>query len=452
MPYLFISFSDNLERDSRNEKDFYNLSLEKQYQLIQKRIPTIKKIDSFKEFIEKCFPSGMEKKYYLSCPNFLRKKRENDNGTSYLNNLVIRPEKTLSMKAILPENQNIILIGDIYEGGKLKMFAVKGIQLIDDSMSSPYDIVISNSPACNSFSRNTWSVNRVDYNDTYFTPNNILEIIEHCYTVENPSEVIKTYGEWQTYFKFRDYYLKEQTKRNFKLDSCKYLEAYAVNRKEYRMDSMIYDECILDGFDDFKRGDMIVLDKKVSAAESFPLIRLDIIRNRKLFLAGTVTKGKKQVNEEERQIRSLASDNVIITELDPKKEDNKLGILINSGYELGERFKTIKFEIEPSEHIEELVKQHKTTIEDSIHAIELKYSNLVQKEAKDYINEIRILKEQELDNEVSEYAVELNNNLDLEVERNQDKDILKIINTEIERIKKLNKKSKESPRMNLKQE
>ena len=83
MSYIFISFADNLDKDSKSKRDFYNISLEKQYQILQKRIPLMKRIDSFTEFIEYCFPSGVTKKYYLSCPNFLREKRVNSNGSSY---------------------------------------------------------------------------------------------------------------------------------------------------------------------------------------------------------------------------------------------------------------------------------------------------------------------------------------------------------------------------------
>ena len=442
MPYLFLSFADNLDKDSKSKRDFYNLSLEKQYNILKKRIPAGRQLDSFTQFIEQCFPSAMQKKYYLSCPNFLREKRTNASGATFLNNLVIRPEKTLSMRSFLPDNQNIILIGDIYEGGKLKMFSVKGIQLIDDSMSSPYDLVISGCPACNSYSRNNWSINHVDYNDTYFTPDNILEIIERCYTVENPAEIRRTYDLWHEYFKFRDYYLKEQSNRNLKVDACYYLETFAVNRKEYKMDSMTYDEFILDEHDDFKRGDMIVVTKKVAQAESFPLVRVDFIRNKKAFLAATITKGKKTINEEERLIRSLANDNVIITTLDPKKED-KLGSLINAGYELGERFKTIKFEIEPLVHLEQVTKQCKKDIEDSIYSIELKYKNRVTQEVEEYLNSFENQRRSEIALSLDEYIAELEKKLNSDVEKNADKDILKLIDTEVAKIKKSLKQVKD---------
>lgn len=279
MAYIFLSFGEHLDKSSHSKSEFYNLSLNEQFKLLQKRIPLERQSNSLKSFIETCFPSGMEKKYYISCPNFLREKKQTEEGRpTYLNNVVIRPELTLSMRRVLPDNQNIILIGDIYEGGKLKMLQVKGIQFIDFSMSSPNDMV-ANEAVCNSFERNSWSINHVDYNDTFFTPNKVLELIESCYTVKNPENIRRTYEEWKRYIEFRKYYLDEQSKRNFKLDSAEYVDAYAVNRKDYRKNSSVYDDYILDGIQDFTKGEMVVLSSKIEDAEAFPLVRLNIDRN-----------------------------------------------------------------------------------------------------------------------------------------------------------------------------
>ena len=96
------------------------------------------------------------------------------------------------------------------------------------------------------------------------------------------------------------YYLQEQSKRNFKLDRSLFVNAYAVNRKDYKKNASIYDEYLLDDREEFKWGDMIVLSEKVEDAEEFPLIRLDIERNKKAFNEAKITKRGKLVNEEER--------------------------------------------------------------------------------------------------------------------------------------------------------
>ncbi len=365
MPYIFISYSEHLDKGSGSKNDFYNLSLNDQFKLIQKRIPLDRQTSSFNNFIEDCFPSGMAKRYYISCPNFLREKYQSAEGKpTFLNNVVLRPELSLNMKRVLPDNQNIILIGDIYEGAKLKMLQVKGIQLIDSSMSSPNDMVV-NERVCNSFAKNSWSINNVDYNDTYFTPNRVLDLIESCYTVSRPERIRATYEEWNKYIDFRNYYLSEQSKRNFKLDRAMFVKAYAINRKDYKKNSTIYDDYLLDGLKEFSYGNMVCLSTQIEDAEEFPLIRLDIERNRKAFNEAKVTKRGKPVNEEERRIRSLASDNVFITSENPSgqskfkdKNGNAQAItfaeLLNAGYALGDRFKIVSYDISPDEHLAQL--------------------------------------------------------------------------------------------------
>lgn len=90
---------------------------------------------SFRIFIDACFSSALLKKFYISYPNFLRDRKISEDGKpSYLNNVVLRHELTLSMRRYLPDYQNVILIGDICEGQKMKKFVVKGIQFIDESI------------------------------------------------------------------------------------------------------------------------------------------------------------------------------------------------------------------------------------------------------------------------------------------------------------------------------
>ena len=112
MAYLFLSFTDRLNNGSNFKSELYNQSLTEQFEYIQKRIPLDRQVGSFMTFIEACFTTGMVKKYYISCPNFLREKESSKSGrVQYLDNVVVRPELTLSMRRVLPDNQNIILMG-----------------------------------------------------------------------------------------------------------------------------------------------------------------------------------------------------------------------------------------------------------------------------------------------------------------------------------------------------
>ena len=123
MSYLFLSFTDRLDKGSNFKSELYNQSLNEQYKQLQKRIPLNRQVGSFKQFIEYCFPTGMTKRYYIACPNFLREKESSKSGkVQYLDNVVVRPELTLSMRGYLPDNQNIILIGKIIEDDGVSCF------------------------------------------------------------------------------------------------------------------------------------------------------------------------------------------------------------------------------------------------------------------------------------------------------------------------------------------
>ncbi len=434
MQYLFLSFTDRMNKGSNFKSELYNQSLNEQFALLQKRIPLNRQVGSLRQFIEYCFPTGMVKKYYISCPNFLREKESSKSGkVQYLDNVVVKPDLTFSMRDYLPDNQNVILIGKIVEGGKQKYLEVKGIQLIDASMESSHDSVIM-AAACNSFvtetksgmygsfSANVWSILNV-YEDTVFTPNFVFDLIQSCYTVSHPEDVRRTYEEWKQYINFRKYYLEEQSKRNFLLNSAEYIEAYAVNRKDYIKNSSIYDDYILDGIHDFAKGEMIVLSTKIEDAELFPLVRLNIDRNRKAFDEAKVMKRGKMDNEEERKIRSLSSDNVFITAEDPngtsKYRDNKTGNvqritfdeLLNAGYALGDRFKMVSYDVSPDKHLQKLDFEYTKNIDNAYNAIDARYEKIIRTELDKAIEEYRARLQKELDDELSKKETELHSSI-----------------------------------------
>lgn len=114
-----------MNKPNKQRGDFYTDSLTDQYKRLSKRIPETKRLSNFKDFIENLFPSGSDKNYTFSCPNFLKELHSIENGKTYLNNVVIRPQKTLFSSKFLPDGQNVILIGDISKTEKYKIFEVK---------------------------------------------------------------------------------------------------------------------------------------------------------------------------------------------------------------------------------------------------------------------------------------------------------------------------------------
>lgn len=469
MSYLFLSFADHMDRTTNIKNEFYNLSLNEQFKLLQKRIPLDRQSSSFQSFIEACFPTGMTKRYYISCPNFLREKEQRESGApSYLRNVVVRPELTLSMRRFLPDNQNIILVGDIYESNKAKVLQIKGVQFIDSSMSSPNDLIV-NAEACSSFGKSrsmsrmgqmvtfsVWTIDGVDMSNTLFTPNFVYELIQSCYTVKNPEEIRKTFEEWNQYINFRKYYLDEQSKRNFLLDSAEYIEAYAVNRKDYRKNSSVYDDYILDGIQDFTKGEMVVLSSKIEDAEPFPLVRLNIDRNKKSFYEARVNKRGRMVNEEERKIRSLASDNVFITAKDPEGNSEyrdrngnlqriQFGELLNAGYALGDRFRIVSFDIQPEKHLEQLEYKYESDIDRSYKAIDAKYEKVIKDELSKAVATYQKEVDEEVKRQLAERKKQLDEALARDVEQNADSIILSKIAKQKADIKaKLTKETKKA--------
>ena len=444
MAYLFLSFCEHLDEGRKSRNELYNQSLREQFKFLQNRIPLERQSESLEDFIGQCFPTGLSKKYFLSCPNFLREKTTSTNGkSSYLNNVVVRPELTLSMNQILPDNQNIILIGDIFESEKSSVLVVKGMEFIDSSMSSPHDLPV-NAQACLSFEKGKsqsragtlvtykiWSIDRVNLSDSLFTPDFVYDLIQNCYTVKKPEQVRRTYEIWKQYMDFRKYYLEEQSKRNFLLDSAEFIDSYAVNKREYRKNSSIYDDYILDGSDKFKQGEMIVLKSQVEDAEPFPLIRLNIDRNKKKFNEATIFKQGRSTNEEEKRIRSLSSDNVFITQEDPNKRSKNdsesridFNILLDAGYILGDRFKIITFDVLPEQHLQELELQCGKDINQAYKTIDDKYAKIERDELNDVVNIFKKQGQEDIEHQVNEEQKRRDYTLEQEIIENTDAEIL----------------------------
>ena len=180
MKVLLISFVKNIAKRNGFGGDFYRDSLEDQYALLKLRVPPKRRIESLEQFIEKTFTTGLLKYYYISCPNFLRELRsENDGMMSFLDNVVIRPELTLSMRQCLPDGQNVILIGNIAERGERAEFTVKGIEFIDESMSAAGDRKVI-ARAVNAFELTSFP-NRQTGRRAHLLPNTKVLVDMHFY-------------------------------------------------------------------------------------------------------------------------------------------------------------------------------------------------------------------------------------------------------------------------------
>ena len=114
MGIIFLDFYSNLEDSNlykNKNKNIFCSSLVEQFELINNRLPLNLRFSDIRSFIENAFPSGLSKRYYISCPNY---KREVVKGTSasFLHNVVIRADGS-ELYRRLQTSMNVILVGDI---------------------------------------------------------------------------------------------------------------------------------------------------------------------------------------------------------------------------------------------------------------------------------------------------------------------------------------------------
>lgn len=320
---LLIDFSLRRRESNRSRTEIYVESLEDQYLKLSKRIPSGRRV-SFIEFINTCFPVQLPKRYYISCPNFIREKKQSSssNTTQFLHNLVIRPELTPSMREVLPDHQNVFLIGDIVEGAKVRSFQVKGIEFIDENMESPRDFIFNGSAVTAverknitlkngiSFMAADWQSDHLNFSDSIFTPDNIDTLIRDCYTVSNPSEALRLYDSWMDYFRAREYYLDSLVSNCFKADSVKTVTGYPTTLAAVKNNPSLKDRFI-DGIKYFVSTP--ILSSPCEEAPDPIILIKTVFRFNKCALE----KADKEGNDIIRTIRHLASGNVALFEKNP---------------------------------------------------------------------------------------------------------------------------------------
>ncbi|MDD3052557.1 MAG: AAA domain-containing protein, partial [Candidatus Cloacimonetes bacterium] len=316
------------------------------------------------------------------------------------------------------------------------MLSVKSIELIDEGFTKSGETLILNSFACSAFQKFAWSIQHIDYNETYFTPNTILSLIQNNYPVKNYPEVIKFYHNWDKYLKFREYYLTTQTKRHFTVANVEYKESFSINRRRYQRNKDLYDENLLDSSNEFSKGELIVLEHELEDTEPFHLIRVDLEFNRLKFLEENVEKGNRKTNKIESNIRSFARDNLALSETPPK--DEKYHEQLRNSFQLEQRFKIVKREIEPD--CTDLEQKYAKTIKDQLAAIDTLYQNKINKETADATK----TKENELSMQSSEalkdYSSLLESQLDIDIKELTDISVKNQYTTAIEdRQKRLKK-------------
>lgn len=318
MGYLYLNFMDNLERGSKSWDDFYNTSLKEQYEGLKHRLG-IYAADTFQEFIASAFPS-MDKYYNISLPGFDRRMKVNHRGKQCIYNIVIRPEKDNILSYRLPNNYDIIIIGDVTFGNVIDI-TVKGIELIDVNVAKFGEKRVYCTAAC-AFETKTFSdrmgrsITVPDYgvremHDPVLTNDFVYSLCNDLFPVPNPQRALYAFDEWQKYIKFRRYYLGKQSERCEEFQNVSVCNSFMITKDVFKRNEEKFTEILLDGIAQFAKGEQIILSKEVTGSDSFPLIRVDIERNRKSVLSETVGKFGKGKPKYEAWLQRYTRDSIL---------------------------------------------------------------------------------------------------------------------------------------------
>lgn len=442
MSIIFLDFSRNYEEAKTGKKYFFSYSLKDQYETLKSRIPSHKnQTSSLRDLIEICFSTNLVKKYYFTCSNFRRAKFTQDNGIQFLNNVVIRPELTPQMTNYLPDNTNIILIGDIQESERLNSFIVKGIEFVDKNISGTNDIVESNSFCTNTFghalSSNgkkyvSWSIDRPDLNKTLFSPDFISYLISSCYPMsqKNLQHVVKAYDEWNDYLVFRMDYLNYQANRHFLIDGSELIRAFSIDKKTYYRNQEKYDIDILVNHEAFKKGEQILLKNPTENSEELYLIVVNKDYNKKEFEKSSIKNKKGNVfNQEERALKGFTRENLSLSKGIPNAQKNYEKVL-SEAFSLDERYRFIYMDIEPD--CSKLTINYNKLIEKEHKNIDDRYNLIIRKELNNALDSEKELLFDRIKVELNDFDKNFAENLDKMVQYNDDSNIKKQIEKLIE--------------------
>lgn len=432
MGYLYLNFLDNLEEGSKNWDDFYNASLKEQYEVIKRKadIHTY----SFQEFLEYAFPTQSTKTYYISMPSFDRRVRQNRRGKDCIFNIVIRPEKDGYLRSILPSNYDFIVIGDVTFGSVIDV-TIKGMELIDTSIPKFGEMTIGCEVAKATSSKTfTNPQGRTVTVPDYGTRDLKSAVLTHdfvdrlcndrnCYPVPNPTEAIHTFDEWQKYIKFRKYYLGKQSERCEEINNVVVCNSYMITKEVYRRNEDKLSSLLLDDIAAFAKGEQIILSKDVTGSDSFPLIRVDIEKNRKEILSDIMGKNGKGKPKYEVNLQRYTKDAMGLSSTPPAYDSEgniRKGVRFYQ-YLLGERYLLSHIDIEPD--CSQLEKQFDKDCNVAYQEIDNRYASIITNDLNKFMSAQEPVIQGRYDNLFSEYKNQLNASLEKDIQENKDREV-----------------------------
>lgn len=439
--YLYLNFLDNLTQGSKSWDDFYTLSLTEQYDGLKRKLGRTAP-NTLQELIGACCPSSTQN-YYISMPSFNREMTVNRRGKECIYNIVIRPEKNMYARNYIPSHFDLIFIGDVTFGNVIDV-TIKGIELIDSSVAKYGERTVSCIGAC-SFATKTFadrtgrSITVPDYgvremHDAVLTRDFIDKLCSEVYPIPNPSEAYGLFSKWKKYLAFRRYYLGVQSAKCEAITDVSVKPAFMVSRSLYKKNEDSWHSILLDGHEEFSRGEQIVLSREVAGSDEFPLICVAIEKNRHDILLDTIGKGAKSKTKYEVYLRRYTRDSMGISSIEPQydAEGNLPKGFRFSQFLLGERFAFAYTDIEPD--CSALEKKCKKDIDAAAAEIDKKYLGIIMSDLEKYIAAQTPLLSQKYDRLLREFSEDLTDSLSDDVREHKDKDIKRLVKEEIERL------------------
>ena len=434
MAYLYLNFVDNLEAGLGSKAwgrdDFYTNSLNEQYEALKPKLGSYAP-DTLQQFIAQIFPT-VSKEYYVSLPGFDRAIKENRRGKQCIYNLVIRAKKDIYSRT-LPDNYDVIIIGDVTFGNVIDI-SVKGIELIDVDIAKYGEKSVYCTVACafenKSFIANGRSVTVPDYGtrdlrDSVLTNDFMDELCNELYPVPNPQDALKTFDAWKKYIEFRKYYLNKQSEKCRAISAVAVCDAYMISREVYRRKEDDYASLLLDDVAAFAKGEQVILSKEVTGSESFPLIRVDIDKNRKAVLSETTGRGGKGKPKFEADLQRYTRDAMGLSASEPRYDEN--GNLPKgyrfSQYILGERYLFAFTDIEPD--CEAIENKFEKACKAADRDIDAKYVAIISAELNRFMSAQTPTVSARYSRQLDDFVRGLNNTIDDEIRANNDKEVQK---------------------------
>lgn len=435
MAYLYMNYLRNLTGGSTNWDDYFTESLTEQYEALKPKLE-YSAAATLQQFVEMVMPTGVEMTCYVSMPGFDRQLTEvirgknGRPGKNGLRNVVVRPLLSGWQRFGIPTRYDLIVIGDIVFDSVANL-TVKGIDLID-AASPKFGERQIRCTAANAFTektiapRGSMPFNVADYRvsdmkSPVLTQDFALALCQNWYPVPDTAKekVCLQLEEWDSYVRFRRYYLGKLSERCEAVTSVQACDSYMLTREAYRAREAQYAPMILDGDERFSKGEQVVLAREVAGADAFPLIRVEIEKKRKDALMG---RGQKRGGTYEAMLRRYSNESVGLSPTRPQYDEH--GNQKNfTQYALGERYLFSHEDILPD--FAALEEEYRKKSAETDRRIGAKYASIINAELRPFLDQKEKELEEENRRELETFRRQLELTLERDAEENGDREIRK---------------------------